>query len=241
MNRKVLLILLAGWSLGIGTNVNAAEISANASITTDYRFRGISQGDRSMAIQGGFDLEYESGFYLGVWASNVTFSGAAIETDLYAGYGGNISDSLSYDVGYMYYAYPEDDASPDLDYQELYASLSFSDATIGVAVSDDYFAKTGTFWYLYADYGRDVAENLSLSFHVALNIFENDAKFTEFIGPADGDAGDGYLDYSVSLSTQQLGVDWGLAFVGTDLKKADCFSGTKLCENTIVLSVSKSF
>lgn len=241
MNNKVALILLAGFCLGAGSDVKAAEISANTSITTDYRFRGISQGDRSLAIQGGFDLESESGFYVGVWASNVTFSGAAIETDLYVGYGGSINDSLSYDVGYMYYAYPEDDASPDLDYQELYASLSFYDATVGVAVSDDYFAETGTFWYLYADYGRDVAENLSLGIHVALNIFENDTKFAEFIGPEDGSAGDGYLDYSISLSTEQLGVDWGLAFIGTDLKKSECFSGTKLCENTVVLSVSKSF
>jgi uncharacterized protein (TIGR02001 family) len=231
--------MLAG--LCAGGSVSAAEISANTTLATDYRFRGISQGDRSMAIQGGFDIEYESGFYAGVWASNVTFSGAAIETDLYAGYGGSINETLSYDVGYMYYAYPEDDASPDLDYQELYASLSFSDATLGLAVSNDYFAETGTFWYLYADYGLDVVENLNVSFHVAMNIFENEAKFAEFIVPADGSAGDGYLDYSVSLATEQLGAEWGLSFVGTDLKKQECFEGTKLCENTLVLSVSKSF
>ena len=230
-----------GWMALFAPGViSAAELSGNVTIATDYRFRGISQGDRSMAIQGGFDLEHESGFYAGAWASNVTFSGAAIETDLYAGFGGEFNESVSYDIGYIYYAYPEDDTSPDLDYQEVYASISFSDATIGVAVSDDYFAKTGTFWYLYGEYGFDIAENISLGIHAGFNAFEDDEEFAAFIGPADGNAGDSYIDYSVSISTEQMGVEWGLSFIGTDLKKSECFGGSKLCSDTVVLSLSKS-
>ena len=75
-----------------------AEISGNVALTTDYRFRGISQTDRNPAVQGGFDWSHDSGFYLGTWGSNVDFAGS-LELDYYGGYANNINDNLAYDVG----------------------------------------------------------------------------------------------------------------------------------------------
>ena len=62
------------------TSVQAEEgswysTSANAAITTDYRFRGISQSDESVAVQAGFDVEFTPGFYAGLWGSSVDFGG----------------------------------------------------------------------------------------------------------------------------------------------------------------------
>ena len=48
-----------------------AEISANVTLASDYVFRGISQTDNQIAIQGGFDYAQDNGFYVGTWASNV--------------------------------------------------------------------------------------------------------------------------------------------------------------------------
>ena len=36
-----------------------------------YRFRGISLSDRGIAVQGGFDLAFDNGFYAGTWASSI--------------------------------------------------------------------------------------------------------------------------------------------------------------------------
>lgn len=216
------------------------EFSGNVAYVTDYRFRGISQGDRSQAIQGGFDIELESGLYAGTWASNVTFSGAAIEVDYYAGFAGSFSEDVEYDLGFLWYNYPEDDADPDLDYYELYGSIGAFGGTFGVAFSPDYFAETGDFWYLYGDYSIGVAENFSIDLHVGFNLFEDEDAFAAFIGPEDGDAGDNYIDYSIGVSTSALGLDFGLSYIGTDLKKSECFGGTKLCDDTVVLSVSRS-
>jgi uncharacterized protein (TIGR02001 family) len=217
----------------------AAEFSGNVTLTTDYRFRGISQGDRSPAIQGGFDLALDNGLYVGTWASNVTFSGAAIEIDYYAGFGGAINDATSYDVGFAYYNYPEDDADPDLDYYELYGSISFHDFTLGVNFSPDYFAETDTYWYVYGDYSFGLAENVSLDLHLGANLFADKDAGTAFgIGDAGGE--DQYIDYSVGLSTSGMGLDFSLAYIGTDLDTDECFGGTKLCDDTVVLSVSKS-
>ncbi|EYS85711.1 hypothetical protein CF68_09885, partial [Cupriavidus sp. SK-4] len=41
--------------------------TANVSLVSDYRYRGISQTNLRPAIQGGFDYTHESGFYVGNW------------------------------------------------------------------------------------------------------------------------------------------------------------------------------
>ena len=119
----------------------AAEISANVALATDYRFRGISQSDGE-AISGGLDVNFEHGVYLGAWGSSIEDWGNGLELDYYLGYSTDISDALSIDVGYLYYGYPN--AADDLDFEELYASVSFAEFTLGATYSDDYFAGTGS-------------------------------------------------------------------------------------------------
>ena len=51
--------------------------SANIALTSDYRFRGQSQGQGEPALSGGIDYAGSSGFFAGVWASNVDFNDAA--------------------------------------------------------------------------------------------------------------------------------------------------------------------
>lgn len=235
--KKLLFLMLLG-SAGFAS---AAEFSGNVAYTTDYRFRGISQVDRSQAIQGGFDIEFGEGFYIGTWASNVgAWSGATIEVDYYAGYAMDLSDNLGVDVGVLYYGYPEDDADPDLDYIEFYGSLAFQDFTLGLNFSNDYFAGTDAFWYLYGDYSFGLADNISLDLHLGLNLFKDAAAGAAFFGVDEEVAEDSYLDYSIGLSTSGAGLDWTLAFIGADLSKDDCFGGSKLCKDSLVVSVSKS-
>lgn len=233
---------LAGALLFGGTMAaQAAEFSGNVAIATDYRFRGISQTDRSPAIQGGFDIAAENGLYFGVWASNVTFSGGAIEMDYYAGWSTDLSDDTSLDIGFLWYNYPEDDGDPDMDYYEVYASYGFYGATVGVNYSPDYFAETDAFWYLYGDYSLPLGEAFSLDLHAGYNLFDSEDAFASFIGPGPGEnPGDDYFDFSIGVSTSAVGLDLSLAYVGTDLDDDECFAGTKLCGPEVVLSVSKS-
>ena len=236
MKRFLVALLLCGAGYA-----SAAEFSGNVAYLTDYRFRGISQGDRSPAIQGGFDIEFEGGFYLGTWASNVSsWSGGTIELDWYGGWTMDLNDSSGIDVGVFYYGYPEDDADPGLDFVEIYGNYSYQDLTLGVAYSPDYFAETDSFFYLYGDYSFGLAENLSLDIHLGFNIFnDKDAGAAFGIGEVD-DPKDQYIDYAIGLSTSAMGVDWGLQLIGTDLDDDECFDGFKGCESAIVVSVSKS-
>ncbi len=230
----------------------AAEVSGNVSLTTDYRFRGISQTDTQLAVQGGFDVGFDSGFYVGVWGSNVDFgAGAApdLELDYYAGFSGSISEDVGFDVGYIYYDYPGSGSvsfapfsSEKFDYEEVYASVSFKDLTVGAAYSDDYWLGSGDFYYVYGDYSFALPMDVSLDLHYGYNAFDNASGDSDAEDASkaflSGDE-DSYSDYSITLTKAVAGVDVSLAWVDTSLSKSDVF-GTNWADSTVVFAISKS-
>jgi uncharacterized protein (TIGR02001 family) len=101
-------------------------VSGSATIASDYRFRGVSQSDQEMAVQGGITVAHESGAYVGTWASNLsgwgTFGGANMELDLIGGYKAKLSDSATLDIGLTWYMYPG--GASKTDFAEPYVKLS---------------------------------------------------------------------------------------------------------------------
>tara|TARA_R110002110_G_C13470513_1_gene720861 strand:- start:101239 stop:101961 length:723 start_codon:yes stop_codon:yes gene_type:complete len=238
LNKKLLTAAVTTAVLAGASATQAAEISGNVALTSDYKFRGISQSDESPAIQGGFDVAFDNGIYVGTWGSSVDFDtngdgfDGSLELDYYAGWASTIGDSdIGIDVGYLYYDYPGDNGDEG-DYQEFYGSLSWMDATVGVAFSDDYYGGTDEFWYVYADYGFSLMENVSVGLHVGYNMLEEDGGFLS----SDEDA---YIDYSVSVTYAFSGVDLSLAYVGTDLDDDDVF-GSDWGDAAAIVTISKS-
>jgi len=194
----------------------AAEVSGNVAIGSDYFFRGVDQAGGE-ALSGGFDVGFENGFYVGTWASSVDFSGG-LELDYYAGYGGSISEDVSYDVGYLYYGYPQGPKTEE--FEEIYASISAGDATLGLAYSDDYYASTGHSTYVYFDYAVVLSEAFSLGFHFGTMSASDPANEAD--------------DYSISLSTEAAGLGFDLSWIDSSEK------GGLFADNEFVLTVSKS-
>lgn len=237
LKKKFLFAALAFASLAGFTTQVQAEISANVALVNDYRFRGISQSNKNPALQGGFDYAAESGFYIGTWGSTVDFDSTtdfngSLELDIYAGWGFDIGENSNIDVGYIYYAYPGDDNGADGDYQEFYVNYSWRDLSVGAAYSDDYYGSSGKFWYFQANYDWNFAENLTLSLHAGYNDFQDDI----FLSSDKGH----YMDYSVGVTWSVVGVDLGVAWVGTNLDKEDVF-GTSWGDDTAVFTLSKTF
>lgn len=119
MYKKIIPALISGAFLAPAAFAQAPAADApaagphtftgNVSLTTDYRFRGLSQTSKKPAIQGGFDYSHESGLYAGVWGSSVSgnqYPGASMEMDLYAGYKFEPIKDLGIDVGYISVKYP---------------------------------------------------------------------------------------------------------------------------------------
>ena len=225
--------------VGASTAMAAPEISGNVTLTSDYRFRGISQSNDDIAIQGGFDIAFENGIYLGTWGSSVDFGTAdgdgfdgTLELDYYAGWSMETESGVGVDVGYLYYDYPGDDGAEG-DYQEIYGSVSFFDITLGGAYSDDYYGETENFFYYYADYSLGFGDNFSLDLHIGYNDLDEDGGYLS-------DGADSYIDYSVGVTASYLSVDWSLAWVGTDLDGEEYFGLDDLVDDTLVFSISKS-
>jgi uncharacterized protein (TIGR02001 family) len=89
--------------------------TANIGLFSQYGFRSISQTAGQPAVQGGFDLGHSSGFYVGTWASNISwledfglYNRSSLEWDFYGGFKHTFpgSEDWTYDVGLYYYLYP---------------------------------------------------------------------------------------------------------------------------------------
>lgn len=233
---KILTTAALAAGLAVSATSALAEVSGNVALTTDYTFRGISQTSELPAIQGGFDYEHESGFYAGVWGSNVEFevSEVNMELDVYAGFGFEVSEDVALDVGLLHYQYPGD-SGLNFDYTEVYASVGFYGATVGVNYSPEYFGDTDAFIYAYGEYSLSVDENFSIDAHVGYNLWEGEEEFGSFLGAVSED--DGYVDYSIGVSTELEGIGLSLAYVGTNIDDDEC---PQWCEGRAVFSISKS-
>ena len=132
---KKSIVLATAVASVLTSGVAAAEFSANAAVTSNYIWRGVTQTTDQAAGQGGIDWGHDSGLYVGTWVSNVNFDNSddGYEMDVYAGFGGE-AGSLGYDVGVISYQYP---ISPQYNFTELYLSGTMSVVTIGVAYTVD--------------------------------------------------------------------------------------------------------
>jgi uncharacterized protein (TIGR02001 family) len=130
--KKFLLAVL----LTIGASASYAQLSTNVGLASDYRFRGISQTQNGMALQGGIDYAHSSGFYIGNWNSSVSSqmytNGSGLESDVYAGFKKDIYKGLTIDLGTYNYFYPNatNGGNPNFNTSELYAGLGYGPVSV---------------------------------------------------------------------------------------------------------------
>jgi uncharacterized protein (TIGR02001 family) len=224
MHRKsVLAWSAATLALSLSTTALAqtaapetSPLTANVTLTTNYKFRGQDQDTLGSngnfktsavkpAIQGGFDYAHESGFYIGNWNSSVNWmSGNSIEMDVYGGYkfkGGPID----WDVGTLGYIYPGSTAG---NTWEIYGAGTYTSEVVGAftlkyshTVSDDYFNYAGNnagsglkgtnTGYLNLAYAKEIVPKLTLKASVGFTFFSSDIKDLGY---------DNYADYNVGAS-----------------------------------------
>jgi uncharacterized protein (TIGR02001 family) len=100
------------------------DLSGNATITSEYFWRGQDQNSNAPALQGGLDLAHESGLYIGIWTSPVNFSdGASSEVDYYGGYATEVV-GIGIDLGMISYQYPG--SIPNSSFEEAYVGLGYT-------------------------------------------------------------------------------------------------------------------
>lgn len=244
-------------AFGAMSSAMAVEVAANANITTDYKFRGVSQTNRGTAFQGGFDADFGNGFYLGNWNSNVNFAGtgpnvssgsAGLETDLYGGYASSYN-GINYDVGGLYYYYNKVEyGSTKLNTFELYGKLAYQNAyaKVSYAASQNYFgfssaAGNGTpdlrgSIYYDLGYSYPVTDKFSLSAHYGHTAYDKDiSNVASGVGTTKS-----YDDYSLTGAYTAGKYTFSLAYVDTNGKAEDLF-GKYLTKGTLIATVGAKF
>ena len=224
--------------------VSPHTFSANVGLFSEYVFRGITNSNEGPAIQGGFDYAHESGFYLGVWASNIEFGGgpasntASIETDFYAGFAGSFANGIGWDAGMIYYAYPDqnEDVAADYNYFEGYGKLNYAwqglqftpSLEVGLYYSPDYFGEDGDAIYSYGTFGATLPYDFSPYVTVGYQYVDGDQ--------TSGPVGYDYVHYA-------LGVSKTMGQFTADLSWQDArdLSGCKDNCEAVVFSVSSSW
>jgi len=236
--------LLAASLLAMSATAQA-EFSATVLLATDYVFRGISNTDGDPAIQGSMDYEHDSGFYAGIWGSNVKFrenaasdttvDEATIEIDYYAGFAAEFDVGISWDLGVLYYTYPGAESDLDYDYWEVLGALGYAleettlepEAGIELYYSPDYFGGSGDATYAAALLNLSLPMELGAVFSVGKQWFKDDSDLN-------------YTDWKIGLTRSLQGFDIELAYTDTNLSKSDC-DDDDICDNRIVFSVSRTF
>lgn len=223
--------------------IPAHTFTANVTVATDYRFRGISQTFKEPTIQGGFDYAHSSGFYLGNWNSNVSnhsFTDGSVEMDVYGGYKWAVRPELNADVGVLHYIYPGARISGGARYNttELYIAGSYKWLTAKYSHSvSDFFGTPDSKGSGYLDLSAnfEVADKTTLSLHAG-------HQKVRHAGALD------YTDYKIAVSRDVGFATIGLALIGTDADDAlytysngAATKAKNLGDTTAVLSLSKAF
>ena len=223
-------------------------VSYNAGITTDYRFRGISQTSTKPALQLGADFTHKDGFYLGAWGSNVSWikdyvgaSKGSLEIDLYGGYRGDTGMDVTYDLGLITYQYPGNTAGKvpgfaNANTTEVYGAVTYSIVTAKYSRSITNFiananSKGSQYFELAANF--DLGNGFTLTPHVGRQTIPN----------VTANAGN-YTDYSVTLGKDLgNGLSASVAAIGTNANKP-FYTDTKgkfLGKDALVVGLKYSF
>ncbi len=194
-------VLTAGF---MAAPTYADSLSANASVTNNYIWRGLTQTTNEPAVQGGIDYAHDSGFYAGTWVSNVQYASDDVysyEHDIYAGYAFEVGE-VSIDVGYLYYNYDEE---AEFDFGEVYVQFGWKGLGVGAwvltnteadEIGDQDFG-AGEAYYVSVDYAFEIGNGIEIGLHGGYH----DGDFQEAFNGTDGD----YYDYNISLSKGGFG------------------------------------
>ena len=227
--KKGLFVIAGALALSALPSLSFAQLSFNAAVTSDYRYRGISQSRLKPAVSAGVDYAVPGGFYVGAWASSIKWiedlgeiaavdtGSTKVEVDLYGGYKGEISNDFTYDVGVLAYIYPGNkvgDLSPffkNANTTEIYGALTFGPATLK-------YSHSVTNLFGNPDSKNSGYVDLSATFDVSGFSLTPHVGYQKVKGPYDDLAT--YTDYSLTVSKEVYkGLTLSLAVIGTDADK----------------------
>jgi uncharacterized protein (TIGR02001 family) len=158
------LFLALYWA---GARPALAQVSATASVVSDYRLRGVSLSDGRPVPQ--FTLAYDDpdGWYAGVFASNATLRavGDTQQAMGYAGFAARIAPDLSWEAGASKSVFRNGSA---YDYNEVFIGLAADRISGRLSYAPNYFGKGTHSLYTEINGYHPLTDTLRLTGHLGV-------------------------------------------------------------------------
>jgi uncharacterized protein (TIGR02001 family) len=214
------------------------QLSYNAALVSEYRYRGISQSALDPALQGGADYSHTpTGLYAGTWLSTIKWThdlggDGHVEWDLYGGKKGELGNGVSYDVGGLYYFYPQNGLSPNANTFELYGQLGYGPGYLKYSTSTtNLFGTPDSRHSGYLDAGASIDTGWN-GVTLVLHAGRQDVRHNGALS---------YTDYKIGV-TRDFGVATvGLAWIKATTNAYRAPDGRNLGRSTALLSITKTF
>ena len=222
-------------------------VSGSASLVSDYRFRGVSQTDEEMAIQGGITVTHAIG-----------------------GFSAEVGSGVTVDVGLTWYMYPGGASTTDFaePYVKLSSNVGPATALVGVA----YAPKQRALGRVYFDADAYVAgvpdrpgaksDNLYVWGDLSSGIPNMPVSLKGHLGYSNGNSGLGpngtsvaptgdYFDWMLGADLALGPVTLGVAYVDTSISNSEAAylrpnfasskDGSSISSSTVVFSITAGF
>lgn len=191
-----------------------ADWSANIAWVNDYLFNGVSQTQKSGALQLGLDWFNDSGAYVGVWGSNVDFGDDTnLEVDFYGGYAFSLTQDVDMDIGIAYYSYHGAGYSDEGNYPEVYVKTSYQNWQFNVWYTNDYFGTGAGHFITMVNYSMPITESVSVTFGIDRSESLDDDLYQW------GDDDDDYVHWQVVFDWQMEDYNFSLGLHDTDIEE----------------------
>jgi uncharacterized protein (TIGR02001 family) len=228
LRRGALAILLALCAFEA-----SAQLSATASILSDYRYRGISLSGGDPAAQLGLAYDDPSGVYAGFFASSVQFAISAhreLQMVPYAGYARRLASGWSAEVGAEYATFT---GPGSYDYAELYVGIAGEQLSARLYYAPRYFGRESGAFYAELNGAQALTDRIRVLAHVGMLVNRGD--YPQY-GPSDRRLVDGRLGVAVDIEALTFQASWvGVNSANTGYPVAH---GRK---NTAVVALSWTF
>lgn len=232
MSMKTLIstaAILAGMT-AMTPAATAADWSLSTDFVGEYVFRGTTLGAES--LQAGVEVGFENGFTVGIWGNTGVGEQSlanADEIDFYAGYGFDLSPTISADIGATLYHYPQlggifdvGTGTGDASTLEFYGGLGF-DVALAPSIYVYYDETLETFTIEGgAEYSVPVSDKTSFDLSGSLGAVEPDSG-TDYqyltvgaaLSYAFSDAASGYVGLNAGTSSEDTYADVSPALTST--------------------------
>lgn len=203
------------------------SLTATTTVASDYIADGVSASDSKPALQLGLDYEHDSGFYAGIWTSNIDYDDPDtpnLELDYSFGFKHGVTEGLELDAGVTYYSYYHMRDHDAWNYVEWYAGITaLENTTLYYYYSDDDKVWDGIQRRFIAEHTQPLPQDFSLLLTAERLEYENSIA-------------EDYSAYRIGIARSWYEMDFTLSYWDNTIHDGDSTT-----DDRFVLEISKEF